>query len=55
MADDGRIALSRHEKEAILRMELESAAGRVVLVKKKDGEWQVAGLTVALTRPEPMI
>ncbi len=38
---DNRIVLSRHEKEAILRMELESAAGRVVLVKK-DGEWQVA-------------
>ena len=37
---DNRIVLSRHEKDAVLRMELESAAGRVVLVKK-DGEWQV--------------
>lgn len=38
--DDGRIVLSSHEKNAVLRMELETAAGRVVLVKK-DGRWQV--------------
>ena len=38
--DDDRIVLSKHEKSAILRMELESAAGRVVLVKKY-GRWEV--------------
>ncbi|NLY89633.1 MAG: DUF4340 domain-containing protein [Firmicutes bacterium] len=38
--DDDRIVLSKHEKNAVLRMELETTAGRVVLVKG-DGEWQV--------------
>ena len=39
-AEDDRIVLSNHEKNAVLRMELVTAAGRVVLVKE-DGKWQV--------------
>lgn len=38
--DDGRIVLSSYDKNAVLQMELESEAGRVVLVKR-DGGWAV--------------